>query len=178
MADYPPARGAKATRSARATYLLLWGGVPSMGSVGGWSWQGGCCPGQRGGQHVWPRSGVGRTNGSGRLWVMGQWASTSQLGRHSMGWPGSGVRHSSPRVPDKRGGASQGAQPSRLRSPKRAKAPRSEGAYHPPTKGAKTTRSVGATYLLLWWGAQHGVGWGVGVGGVVWAKRQWPAPRW
>ena len=98
---------------------------------------------------------------------MGQWAYNSQLGRHSMGGPGSWVMLSSPGVPNKRGGASQGAQPDRLRSPKRAKAPRSEGAYYPPTKGAKTTRSVGVG------GAQHGVGWGVDVaGGVVWAKRQ------
>ena len=110
---------------------------------------------------------------------MGQRANKSLLGRHSMGWPGSRVRHSSPRVPDKRGGASQGAQPSRLRSPKRAKAPRSEGAYYPPTKGAKATRSVGAAYLLLWGVPSMWVGWGVVVaGGVVWAKRQWPAPRW
>ena len=83
---------------------------------------------------------------------MGQWAYNSQLGRHSMGGPGPWVMLSSPGVPYKKGGASQGAQPGRLRSPKRAKAPRSEVADYPPTKGAKATRSVGATYLLLWGG--------------------------
>ena len=100
---------------------------------------------------------------------MGQRANKSQLGRHSKGWPGSRVRHSPPRVPDKRGGASQGAQPSRLRSPKRAKAPRSEGAYYPPTKGEKATRSVGAAYLLLLGGcpARGRLGGGRGRGGGV-----------
>ena len=34
MADYPPTKGAKATRSVGATHLPLWGGVPSMGSGG------------------------------------------------------------------------------------------------------------------------------------------------
>ena len=67
-----------------------------------------------------------------------------------MGGPGPWVMLSSPGVPYKKGGASQGAQPGRLRSPKWAKAPRSEVADYPPTKGAKATRSVGATYLLLW----------------------------
>ena len=76
----------------------------------------------------------------------------SQLGRHSMGGPGPWVKLPSPGVPYKKGGASQGAQPGRLRSPKWAKALRSEVANYPPTKGAKATRSVGATHLLLWGG--------------------------
>ena len=80
---------------------------------------------------------------------MGQSAYNSQLGRHSMGGPGTWVMLPSPGVPYKRGGASQGAQPDRLRSPKWAKAPRSEVADYPPTKGAKATRSARVTHLLL-----------------------------
>ena len=75
---------------------------------------------------------------------MGQWAYNSQLGRHSMGGPGSWVMLSPLGVPNKKGGASQGAQPDRLRFPKRAKAPRSEVADYPPAKGARACRPLQA----------------------------------
>ena len=51
-----------------------------------------------------------------------------------------------------KGGASQGAQPGRLRSPKRAKAPRSEVADYPPTKGARLHGAWGQPICCCGWG--------------------------
>ena len=143
VADYPPTKGAKATRSARATHLLLWGGCPARGRLGGGRGRG--CAAQ--GKGVTNTCGSSQEQGAQVAQaVCGYRASgqkLSQLGPYNKGWPGPWVRHSSPGVPDNRGGASRGAQPSRLRSPKGVRAPRRRGPITRPRRGQKLHGALG-----------------------------------